>query len=690
MPDADVHGVLGASFARCFELLARDATEDKESLLEMALGRSAQHPVVIRNCPEPTRPASVVQILTAHMSHIQHLELPRRVSPAALIHHAPHLRYLKIQTNCRIRPDFLGGCVGQLTTLSLRSVIFSAEICPALSTVTDLSLHPPYDPDHDHTYRPLFRLFPALQALSLQELEFQDTGIVPDGPAPASLRRLSLKTSQTQFDVCECYANWESVTPNLSHVVITQYSPPEGHLRHIVSGAVELNIRRKRSHVHWRMDIVAVGPRERRREVTFWSTSDDSALVAQTLVDVRSALEDVTSFDVSANSLTAFLYAIAALPKLAHLTVTYPSDNSELGEHNPLSSFAHVPEHCPRLQSIVVNVVSSEEKCPPSADDASALLSQLESISNVQLPALVVKGFPSDITSGIHVPHFDGFHVAFENGEGMDTRISDPWEWGKRSAMRGDEKGGIVAYDTPELALAGHVTPPPMSAVPRRADGEDEFGKPGHGERARDSGNIAHSEGALLCRGGLDPDPDGLEGRRVDGCQHETVGCARDIASDVQYERELRQEKRLTHEWYVRVEVNLVVGARRHAKQKTFVIPGTELQVPRTIVCAENELNSVWDPGGRVDVKIHQSRRRPTSFEKFRVIDKFVVSSRIEDCDFSRAWERREPGQGSLGDAFEGELREAGENGSQRTREAISRRECTGEDAQYAEYIGAG
>ncbi|EJD38021.1 hypothetical protein AURDEDRAFT_172901 [Auricularia subglabra TFB-10046 SS5] len=391
----------------------RELFRDKEALLEMALDRAAQHPVVIRNCPEPTRPASVVRVLTAHMSHIQHLELPRRVSPAALVHPAPHLRYLRIQTNCRIRPEFLGGHAGRLRTLQLRSVILP-EICPALSTVTDLTLHPPYDPDHDNTYRPLFRLFPVLQSLSLQELQFQDRGLIPDGPAPASLGRLSLETSQSQFDLCEYYARWESVAPNISHVVIEQYSPPEGHLRHIVSGAVELVIRREFFHAHWRMDIVAVGPGgHRRREVTFWSTGDDSALVAQTLIDLRSALEDVTSLDVSATSFAAFLPVLAVLPKLAHLTVTLVLDDSdsEPDKHalwrNTLSSVARVPW----LRSIAISVASGEGRCPPSADDARILLSQLESIAHGELPTLVVKGFSRDSTTGIHIPHFEKVQI---------------------------------------------------------------------------------------------------------------------------------------------------------------------------------------------------------------------------------------------------------------------------------------
>ncbi|EJD39767.1 hypothetical protein AURDEDRAFT_128103 [Auricularia subglabra TFB-10046 SS5] len=509
MSDANVYGVLRASFARCFEMLARDAIDatqmqlvleeltrvsrsilsglvddwhlandplrrlpneliaqcfaslplrdrirashvcrgwrsialahpvvwadldfrerffDKESLLEMALERAAQHPVVIRSCPEPTRPAGVVRVLTAHMSHIQYLELPDRVSVAVLSQPAPHLRYLQLQTDCRIRPEFLGGCVGQLRTLKLRSATFDA--CPALSTVTDLTLNPPFNPDQHDAYRPLFSLFPALRSLTLPELASQDKRLVPDGPAPASLRHLSLKTSQFQFDVCECFAHWESVAPNLSHVAIEQFSLPGRHLRRIVSGAVELIVLQKCFGMTWEMDILAVGPRERRREVTFWSPSDDSELVAQTLVDLRSVLEDVTSLNVSATSLAAFLPVLAVLPRLAHLTATFTVHTTSLDPHNPLSYLARVPEHCPRLQSIAITVVSGNRQCPPFADDARILLSQLESIAHVQLPDLVIMGFSEDVASGIRVPPFDGFHIAFGHGDGMaKSVIADP------------------------------------------------------------------------------------------------------------------------------------------------------------------------------------------------------------------------------------------------------------------------
>ncbi|EJD39752.1 hypothetical protein AURDEDRAFT_171201 [Auricularia subglabra TFB-10046 SS5] len=404
----------------------RERFRDKESLLEMALERAALHPVVIRSCPEPTRPDSVVRILTAHMSHIQYLELPRCVSHATLSQHAPQLRYLRIKTACRIRPDFLGGCVGQLRTLKLRSSTFDA--CPALSTVTDLTLkeltlNPHFGSNQHDAYRPLFRLFPALQSLSVQELQLRDKGLVPDGPAPASLRHLSLETYLSRLDVCECYANWESVTPNLSHVEITQFSPPGQHLRHIVSGAVGLIILHECFDRKWRTGIAAVGPRGRRREVTFRSSSDDAKLGAQTLLDLRSGLEDVTLLNISANSLATFLPVLAVLPKLAHLTAILMVRASSLDTHafnrGSLASFARVPEHCPRLQSITITVVSGDGQCPPSADHARILLSQLESIAHVQLPALVVMGFSEDITSGIHVPHFDGFQIAFEHKEGM-------------------------------------------------------------------------------------------------------------------------------------------------------------------------------------------------------------------------------------------------------------------------------
>ncbi|EJD47457.1 hypothetical protein AURDEDRAFT_163327 [Auricularia subglabra TFB-10046 SS5] len=389
---------------------------DKIALLEMALDRAGNHPVVIRNCPEPTRPASVGNILAAHMSHIQHLELPPRVFLAAINKAAPQLRFLQVQTGCHIRNDFLGGRVGQLKTLQLRNVILP-ETCPALSTVTDLTLHGPSSVDQATSFKRLFRLLPALQALSLMELEPAFVRCMPDGPAPGSLRRIALETLQQNYDVSEHYTNWHS--ERLSYVDIHQYTGPSEHLRRIVAGAIELVIGRE--YLFGWTSVVAFDALGRRRGVNFQSDSDDTHLVAARLISFRSTLESVHSMEVAATSFAGLLALIAALPMLARLTITIKTEDFLLHSHDfrwsTLSSLAQVAERRPDLQAIIINVICDKRslRCPPSADDARDLLAQLETVAQAKLPNILVKGFSYDDLLGVQVPQFAGFEVHFEN-----------------------------------------------------------------------------------------------------------------------------------------------------------------------------------------------------------------------------------------------------------------------------------
>ncbi|EJD47458.1 hypothetical protein AURDEDRAFT_163328 [Auricularia subglabra TFB-10046 SS5] len=375
---------------------------DKVALLEMALDRAGHHPVAIRNCPEPGRPSCLGDTLGEHMFHIQHLELPRRVFLAAVVHAAPLLRFLNVQANCHIRDGFLGGRVSQLKTLRLRGVTLP-EKCPALSTVTNLVLNGPSQLGNAPPFKGLFRLFPVLESLSLKDLEPDHARYLPDGPVPASLRRLSLETLQRNYDISEHYANWHS--EQLSYVGIRQLTGPTQHLRHMVSGAVSLEIGREYSF-EW-TSVVTVDAAGRRRELNFQNDNDDTHLVAERLTALRFTLQDVRSIDVAATSLSGLLSVIAVLPKLADLIVTIKVEDFMLDEHDfrwgTLSALDQVPSRRPELKAIRINVVCDKGPCPPSSEDARALLAQLGTVAHVRLPDIWVKGFPENSLRGVQL-----------------------------------------------------------------------------------------------------------------------------------------------------------------------------------------------------------------------------------------------------------------------------------------------
>ncbi|EJD39764.1 hypothetical protein AURDEDRAFT_171213 [Auricularia subglabra TFB-10046 SS5] len=345
--------------------------------------------------------------LTAHLRRLMHVGLPPilvKGFAAETLHNLPVPEF----------PGFLVHFVDQ--------GLFPPA-CPVLSTVTSLSLDGPSSAESAPTFRHLFRLFSALQSLTLCHLLSQYSQFLPDGPVPASLRRLVLESEHNHYDLSEHYAHWHS--QNLSDVGICQFTGPTRHVSQFLSGAVELIIRREHPFGPWK-SLIAVCPEGRRRALDFHDAGYDMQRLAETVSSVQTALSDVRSINISAVALSDFVPVIAVLPKLTHLTVTVkPDDNSRDGRNfrwHDLASLAHLPASRPELQSIAIKVVCGKESCTPNASDARALFLHLEAVEPSGLPDIMVKGFPPESVLGIEISQLDGFKVAFETNCGSVNR----------------------------------------------------------------------------------------------------------------------------------------------------------------------------------------------------------------------------------------------------------------------------
>ncbi|EJD39774.1 hypothetical protein AURDEDRAFT_171224 [Auricularia subglabra TFB-10046 SS5] len=183
----------------------------------------------------------------------------------------------------------------------------------------------------------------------------------------------------------------------------------------MVSGAVELIIRHQSAFDEMHMDIVAVCSGDRRRKLCFCSGRDDTNLVSQRLLDLRSALAGVRNFEPTDALLVDLFPVLAALPNLVRLTLIIKARAAREFWWDMPSHLSRIPNHCPGLLWIVISVVGDRQHSPPDSQDASALLAQLESIAHVDLPDILVKGFSSCTCAACRNPHSTAFPLPLRN-----------------------------------------------------------------------------------------------------------------------------------------------------------------------------------------------------------------------------------------------------------------------------------
>ncbi|EJD53287.1 hypothetical protein AURDEDRAFT_157858 [Auricularia subglabra TFB-10046 SS5] len=391
-----------------------DNLRDEPALLLMALARTGQHPVDLR-CPQPDNAGTVAYCLATHMGHIRTLKSFCLSRYIPLTRPAPLL--VTLRDSCdhiNIPANFLGGQAGRLRTLSVRSVSLPQE-CPALSTVTHLSLSMPSRVQDAASFSRLFLLCPALQELSLTKLAPVHLHHMPAAPAPKSLSRLYLETMEARYDIMPHYLAWRS--EHLTYLEIEQVDAVRD-LQPIILGAVEIVVTIERDSGNW-TSIIAIGAMGWRRAVSFRHTSVPAITVAEMLLRVTGGLSQVQSLMIPVTALGAFLPVLSSSPVLLELTFTI-----DLGDLTPdvphgrfawneLKLFLQLLERCPRLKLVVLSVGCWTGSCAPTAEDALDILAKLSGMRDSKLPPIQVKGFAEEALRDIVIPNFDGFHVEF-------------------------------------------------------------------------------------------------------------------------------------------------------------------------------------------------------------------------------------------------------------------------------------
>lgn len=353
------------------------------------------------------------------MHHIRSLYYPRVLHSALLSRPAPHLETFVCNARdpVTIGVDFLGGTVGRLRKLQLRAVSFPAK-CPALSTVTDLSLKGPTSV-HDGGYlNLLFQLFPALQSLTLTNLKRSVSAALPSGPLPASLQSLNLSSSDPGYDLLRLYATWRSEA--LVLIEISHNAALSQHMVHLVDAAHTIHV--EQDTVIGTSVLTVAGPGSRFRRLEYLEDDADQRDLAAHLMGIPSALRSVRVMSVPAGSLEPFLAVFAVLPELAQITLIIDAPDAYESRWTVLEPLARL-EYRGKLQSLVLHVdyvlhagyVGAP--CEPSAHDAEGLLAQLATLAHVPLPDVTVTGFPPAILPDMALTAFSAFSVVFRSAD---------------------------------------------------------------------------------------------------------------------------------------------------------------------------------------------------------------------------------------------------------------------------------
>ncbi|EJD44219.1 hypothetical protein AURDEDRAFT_166612 [Auricularia subglabra TFB-10046 SS5] len=375
---------------------------DQEQLLHIALPRTGCRPVDL-TCMIDYDPGDIVRkSLHQHAHHLRTVagSFPNGIYP--LRSRAPLLETLSMMDfHVDLPRDFLGGERQRLRTLHLGRISFSRP-CPALSTVTSLTLEGPTNPFSAKTYRWLFDLCPGLQALHMSGLNEVWTEHLPQGPAPASLEELSLKGGADEdfgegYDVTPHYIDWR--TDNLR-----RDTPTTAHLAALLDGARDLTVSAIKD-----MDHVDISSHDTARRTISISFNKDAgiAVTAALLLSAKSVLQHLSELEIPVFALRAFLPVLAALPMLEYLTVSIPFN--EPAPHDTATPrfdwhlLRHLPalsESCPSLRTIGLR-------------DARELLGQLSELVDLKLPDIEIQDFSDDILCGLDAPKPDAFSIAF-------------------------------------------------------------------------------------------------------------------------------------------------------------------------------------------------------------------------------------------------------------------------------------
>ncbi|EJD37822.1 hypothetical protein AURDEDRAFT_129222 [Auricularia subglabra TFB-10046 SS5] len=380
------------------------------AILSLALSRTGCSPVDLSGVA-PDSYSVELPCLREHMDHIQSIHWP----PCTLIPltiPAPKLRSLVgLHRAIIVRPDSLGGKAGELRTLHLDSPYFPTQ-CPALSTITTLHIRCSTVPQRAETLQRLFDLCPRLESLLLGNLRQNLAHFLPEGPAPRSLSRLELQTADASYDITRHYLDWK--TEALVDVVLELGGGTRPRFGRLIHNPTSLRV--ARDTFFERTSVVASAPGAR-ISVGYGDTGTYASHVATELLDARERLRGVRSLELPVVALPQFTSMCTALPKLERLVILVKSENVSVPTHrfvwSALGALSSLQACCSSLASLGINAECWDKSCPPSREDARALLSQLETVEWTVSLDVNVRGFSGSDLLGLTIPVCKGFRITF-------------------------------------------------------------------------------------------------------------------------------------------------------------------------------------------------------------------------------------------------------------------------------------
>ncbi|EJD34247.1 hypothetical protein AURDEDRAFT_140588 [Auricularia subglabra TFB-10046 SS5] len=395
-----------------------DDFRDEPALLDMALSRSGSHAVELRYAADPDADGVVASCLTAHMHHFRviHWDSRQQIIPFNLP--APLLEEVwAIHYDTEINEVLLDGRARQLRKLCLRSVRLPMT-CPALSTIEHLSLHVTDSPDQYSRLGRLFHLCPSLQSLALGSLKLPHTRLLLSGPAPRSLKVLSLQSSAPDSDLVQRYSAWKSgctlrdVSFTLDHV-----PEPNFDIAALISGAYHLEFTLDLQDSHSRI-MASRNSRTGGLQVGSVRFVDEGRgqRAANLILRAREGLgQDLLFFGISAKALALFVEndVFYELTHIRFLTVVIAGTVAHGYDWEPLLHLAHVKATCPHLHTVFIPVEACEYDVPPGSDDARVLVATLVQSDTAGPLTINIKGFPAAAVRDVPLRDIPDLNIVF-------------------------------------------------------------------------------------------------------------------------------------------------------------------------------------------------------------------------------------------------------------------------------------
>ncbi|EJD39732.1 hypothetical protein AURDEDRAFT_171181 [Auricularia subglabra TFB-10046 SS5] len=322
-----------------------DVYPSKQALvLKAALTRSGQHPVRLSfHSSDATRTdwSAISAVIEQHLYHISALDWSSPTSNLRCFRPAPILEELKCDSPFVFPIDFLGGRVQKLRSLSIRDGVSFPSFCPALSTITTLTIDNLVLPRDAVGLGGLFDLCPFIQSLKLTRLSRACARLLPRRRAPRSLKEVNISTGVKDVNLIPHYLAWR--TRHLQRVQISMPYIARLDLTELAEGVHTLS---------FALETLTVVVDGCCHYLTFkgYSRLQKSA----TLCNLEPALLSLRSLTIPGAVIDLLATRSLVLPSLEHLTVAIdrgrPRRDGVFGSETTLDKFAG---RCPSLAVVI-------------------------------------------------------------------------------------------------------------------------------------------------------------------------------------------------------------------------------------------------------------------------------------------------------------------------------------------------